>query len=60
MIKTGLINIVKDAIKMNASDIHFTQIESDNVLIQLRAGNIMLPRSHIDRKESKKILAYHI
>jgi len=58
MIKTDLLNIVKDAIKMNASDIHFTLAESGDVLIQLRAGNIMLPRSHIDKKEYEKILAY--
>ena len=58
MIKTELINTIKDAIKMNASDIHFTLAASGDVLIQLRAGNIMLPRSHIDRKEYEKMLAY--
>jgi len=58
MIKIELINIVKDAIEMSASDIHFTLAEHGDVLIQLRAGNIMLPRSHIDRKEYEKMLAY--
>ena len=58
MIKTELMNIVNDAIKMSASDIHFTLVASGEVLIQLRAGNVMLPRSHIDRKRYEKILAY--
>jgi len=60
MIKIGLVNIVKNARKRNASDIHFTLIESDDVLTQLCVGNIMLPRSQIDRKESEKNLAYHM
>jgi len=58
MIKTELIDIVNDAIKMSASDIHFTLAESGDILIQLRAGNVMLPRSHIDEKKYEKILAY--
>lgn len=58
MIKTELIDIVKDAIKMSASDIHFTQAEKEEVLIQLRAGNVMLPRSHIHKEKYEKILAY--
>jgi len=58
MIKTELIDIIKDAIKMSASDIHFTQAQGGEVLIQLRAGNVMLPRSHIDKKKYEKILAY--
>lgn len=58
MIKTELIGIVKDAIKMSASDIHFTQAEKEEVLIQLRAGNVMLPRSHIPREQYEKMLAY--
>jgi len=58
MIQTELINIVKDAIKMSASDIHFTLAENGDILIQLRAGNVMLPRAHIDKKKYEKILAY--
>ena len=58
MIKTKLINIINDAIKMSASDIHFTLATNGEVLIQLRAGNIMLPRSHLDMKKYEKILAY--
>lgn len=58
MIKTELIGIIKDAIKMCASDIHFTQAGKGDVLIQLRAGNIMLPRSHIDKERYEKILSY--
>ncbi|MCL1989340.1 MAG: Flp pilus assembly complex ATPase component TadA [Defluviitaleaceae bacterium] len=58
MIKKQLIAIVKDAIKMAASDIHFTQGQKEDVLIQLRAGNMMLPRSHIDRLTYEKMLAY--
>jgi len=58
MIKTKLINIINDAIKMSASDIHFTLATNGEVLIQLRAGNIMLPRSHLDKEKYEKILAY--
>jgi len=58
MIKTELINIINDAVKMSASDIHFTLTANGEVLIQLRAGNIMLPRSHLDKKKYEKILAY--
>jgi len=58
MIKTVLIDIIKDAVKMSASDIHFSQAEGGEVLIQLRAGNVMLPRSHIDKNNYEKILAY--
>ena len=58
MIKIELITIVKEAIKMNASDIHFTLSESDDVLIQFRAGNVMLPRSYIDQEKYGKILSF--
>lgn len=58
MVKTELIDIVKDAIKMSASDIHFSQAQNEEVLIQLRAGNVMLPRSHISKEKYEKILAY--
>ena len=58
MIKTELIDIIKDAIEMSASDIHFTLAEAGDVLVQLRAGNLMLPRSHIDRNFYEKMLAY--
>ena len=58
MIKTELISIIDDAIRMSASDIHFTLAESGSVLIQLRAGNVMLPRAHIDKDKYEKILAY--
>lgn len=58
MIKTELLEIVKDAIKMNASDIHFSQADNQTVLVQLRAGNLMLPRTHIARDQYDKILAY--
>ena len=58
MIKTEVVAIIKDAIKMNASDIHFTLAEGGDVLTQLRVGNVMKPRTHIDRKRYEKILAY--
>ena len=58
MIKTELVKIVKDAIKMSASDVHFMLTEKGDVLIQLRAGNVMLPRAHIDKAQYEKILAY--
>ena len=43
---------------MSASDIHFTLAEDEDVLIQLRAGNVMLPRAHIDKEKYGRILAY--
>lgn len=58
MIKTELLEIVNDAIKMRASDIHFTQADSDSVLVQLRAGNLMLPRTHIKKEKYEKMLGY--
>ena len=58
MVKTKLIEIVKDAIKMSASDIHFTLAEKGDVLIQLRAGNVMLPRAYIDKEKYDKLLSY--
>jgi len=58
MIKTELLEIVNDAIKMSASDIHFTLADTGTVLVQLRAGNLMIPRTHIEREKYEKILAY--
>jgi len=58
MIKTELLAIVNDAIKMSASDIHFTQATNGTVLVQLRAGNLMVPRAHIEREKYDKILSY--
>lgn len=58
MIKIELLEIVNDAIKMNASDVHFTLSDNGSVLVQLRAGNLMLPRTHIEKKKYQQILAY--
>ena len=58
MIKNELLEIVNDAIKMKASDIHFTQTDSGSVLVQLRAGNLMLPRAHIEKEKYEKMLGY--
>ena len=57
MIKTKLINIIKDAIEKSASDIHFTQKDSD-ILVQLRIKNTMLPKTIIKRKEYEQLIAY--
>ena len=59
MIKTKLINIIKDAIKNSATDIHFTNNQDENtVTIQFRAGYIMRPHKTIELKEYQKMLAY--
>ena len=58
MIKTELLEIVNDAIKMSASDIHFTQADTGSILVQLRAGNLMIPRVHVDKETYEKMLAY--
>jgi len=58
MIKTELIKMIKDAVEMSGSDLHFTLTEKGDVLIQLRTGNIMLPRAHITRQNYEKYLSY--
>ena len=58
MVKKEIIKIINDAIKMNASDIHFTLNEDESIMIQFRAGNIMLPRGKIDRDLYEKILGF--
>jgi len=58
-IKSELITILRDAVKMCAPDIHFTLAENgDDVLIQHRAGNIMLPHSHLSSERYKQMIDY--
>jgi competence protein ComGA len=58
MIKTELIKIVSDAIDINASDIHFTLEDTGLVLVQYRAGNLMMPRSRLEREQYEQLLSY--
>lgn len=38
-IESQLINLLNDAIRLNASDLHFTLACSGDVIIQFRSGN---------------------
>lgn len=58
MIKTELIKIVSDAIDINASDIHFTLEDTGLVLIQYRAGNLMMPHLRLERFQYEQLLSY--
>lgn len=58
MIKNEVIEIIKEAIEMQASDIHFSSPDKDTVLVQLRTGNLMLPRRSVAREQYEKMLAY--
>lgn len=58
MIKTELIKIVSDAIDINASDVHFTLEDTGLVLIQYRAGNLMMPHMRLERVQYEQLLSY--
>ena len=58
MIKTELINLITDAIEINASDIHFTLEDTGGVLVGYRAGNLMMPRRCLERNQYEQLLSY--
>lgn len=58
MIKTELIKIISDAIDINASDVHFTLEDTGLVLIQYRAGNLMMPHMRLERVQYEQLLSY--
>ena len=53
-----LINILNDAIQLGSINIHFTLTEKNDILIQMRTKNVMLPRFRIALDTYKQILEY--
>jgi competence protein ComGA len=58
MIKEALIDIVVDAMEVNASDIHFILEDTGAIMIQYRIGNVMMPRSRMEKQKYDQLLAY--
>lgn len=56
--KTELIALINEAVKMNASDIHFNLEDPKVVLVSYRAGNVMMPHMRLERKHYEKLLAF--
>ena len=59
MIKEAVIDMIKEAQTLKATDIHFNQNSDDEtVTIKMRAGNVMIPQATIDFKQYEQILSY--
>ena len=56
--KSELINILNHAIEMCAPDIHFILADTGIIVIQLRAGNVMIPYSRLSSVQYKQLLNY--
>ena len=58
-IKSELITVLRDTVKICAPDLHFTLAENgEDVLVQHRAGNVMLPLSHLSIKQYKQLIKF--
>lgn len=57
-IRKELIKIITDAITLNASDIHFSLGDSELISVQFRAGNPMVPYTHLERQQYEQLLSY--
>jgi competence protein ComGA len=57
-IKDLVLEIIKDAIEMKASDIHFGREETDEVMISFRSGSLIIPRKKIEHAIYEQLLAY--
>ena len=45
--QSELITILHDTVKLCAPHLHFSLVQSDDVSIHHRSGNVMLPHSHL-------------
>jgi len=59
MMKDKLTDLINEAIKMHANDLHFNLTNNDQqVLVQARARHMMLPLKTIEKNDYEKMLAY--
>ena len=56
-IKEELIKLMDDALKLTTSDIHFV-LKEDQVLIQFRAGSLMLSHDYLTLARYRQLLSY--
>lgn len=56
--KSKLITILRDAVKVCAPDLHFNLTPSGNILIEHRAGNVMLPHSYLSSERYKQVIDF--
>ena len=58
-IKSELITILRDTVKLCAPHLHFSlALNDEDVLIHHRAGNVMLLHSHLSKKEYKQLIKF--
>jgi len=58
MIKDKLIDLLDEAVKIHATDLHFSLLDNDKILIQARASHFVLPLKTIEKNDYEKMLAY--
>jgi len=57
-IKSELITILHDTVKLCAPHLHFSLAQSGDVSIHHRSGNVNLPHSHLSIKRYKQLIKF--